>query len=74
MAKDRQIVDPGGVVAGKKVYKPGQEDELAEVISVETARQLVERNVLQGDWSDAGETLADNAAKAEAKAAAAGKK
>ena len=70
MAKDRQIVDPGGVVSGKKVYKRGQEDELAQVISRDTARQLMERNVLQGDWSDAGEALAEAQAKAEAKATA----
>lgn len=69
MAKDRRIVNEGGVVAGKKVYKPGQEDALAEVLLPDSARQLLEKNELDGDWSDAGEKVLEQQAKAEAKAA-----
>jgi hypothetical protein len=70
MASDRAIVDPNGVVFGKKLYKPGHEDELFDALSdgpAGNAQALLERNIIQGDWKPTAPV------KAEAKSASAKK-
>ncbi|MBA2706937.1 MAG: hypothetical protein H0U59_03930 [Gemmatimonadaceae bacterium] len=50
MAIDTRVMTQP-VAAGKKVYKPGQEAELAEALSQPAINELIGKGVLQGDWS-----------------------
>jgi len=72
MAKDNRVILMD-VAAGNKVYRAGQEAELAEISLQSSLDQLIAKGIIAGDWSNSAgvvaEPLAAESASASTKAA-----
>jgi len=55
MAKETKTIVRAVRTGGEdgKVYKPGQEDELAAVLTASQGKRLVENGSLEGEWGTA---------------------
>jgi hypothetical protein len=49
MAKDNRVILKG-VRVGKKVFKPGQEDDLAQALDQSSLNRLMDKGDIGGDW------------------------
>jgi hypothetical protein len=62
--KDDRVIKQG-VRFGRKVYLPGEEDELAELLTPEDAERLTTSGALEGSWTGKGKKAEPAKASAE---------